>query len=275
MGARHNQGNVLLVDIETIDQQLAMSITSLGYTVIETTLSQCNEHMNSSLIIVDAKAHGYHIVSELTYKLKRSSSLLSSTFPIIAIVDIGDANKHKLFQHGAVDYLSSPLIVPELKNRLSLILSKPTSKTEIANHSSFFSNYNRQLNKGRVLVDNREYHLAEQTAHHLKSRLSQTLNLEKIAKEMGTNRNKLSKVFKAYFGMTLFRWVREQRLMLACSLLQSTFLSIQKISEQVGYPDSNNFSTTFKREFNLSPYQYRQKNNSSVESKDYCAVNKD
>ncbi|MBA6232800.1 MULTISPECIES: AraC family transcriptional regulator [unclassified Colwellia] len=35
-------------------------------------------------------------------------------------------------------------------------------------------------------------------------------------------------------------------------------MSILPVGEQVGYPDSNNFSTACKREYKLSPKHYRQ-----------------
>jgi AraC-like DNA-binding protein len=45
----------------------------------------------------------------------------------------------------------------------------------------------------------------------------------------------------------------------AAELLLTTSGSILQVAEQVGYLDSNNFSTAFKNTMDISPRQYRQK----------------
>ncbi|MDP5215431.1 helix-turn-helix transcriptional regulator [Pseudoalteromonas tunicata] len=85
------------------------------------------------------------------------------------------------------------------------------------------------------------------------------MNLDVLTRNVGTNRNKLNNLFKFYYGISVFDWLREQRMKKAAELLDKTSLNIMQISERVGYPDSNNFSTAFKRFYQLSPRQYRQK----------------
>jgi AraC-like DNA-binding protein len=75
---------------------------------------------------------------------------------------------------------------------------------------------------------------------------------------MGTNRNQLNNAFKTRYGLTVFAWLLKKRMSLAQKLLKTTTLSILQVGDQVGYPDSNNFSTAFKREYKLSPKHYRQ-----------------
>jgi AraC-like DNA-binding protein len=100
--------------------------------------------------------------------------------------------------------------------------------------------------------------LAKKTAHYLKSELASEITLNDLARKMATNRNKLSSAFKTCFGTTVFNWLKEQRMLYAAELLISTSQTILQIAEKVGYPDSNNFSTAFKRLFQLSPMQYRK-----------------
>lgn len=100
--------------------------------------------------------------------------------------------------------------------------------------------------------------LAEKSADYLKTNLENRINLNDLTNQMFTNRNKLSKAFKNYYGMTVFSWLREQRILYAMELLKTTSLTIMQIAEKVGYPDSNNFSTAFRRKINMSPRQYRK-----------------
>jgi AraC-like DNA-binding protein len=75
---------------------------------------------------------------------------------------------------------------------------------------------------------------------------------------VSTNRNQFNDAFKTRYGITVFAWLLKKRMSLAQTLLQTTTLSILQVGDQVGYPDSNNFSTAFKRECKLSPRHYRQ-----------------
>lgn len=53
-------------------------------------------------------------------------------------------------------------------------------------------------------------------------------------------------------------WFRRYRLNYADALVLEGHRSIQDIAFRVGYKDANNFSTAFKREFDLSPSAYRR-----------------
>jgi AraC-like DNA-binding protein len=93
---------------------------------------------------------------------------------------------------------------------------------------------------------------------NLQTKLGEDIKLGELIVKMGTNRNKLNDAFKSSYGITVFAWLHEKRMSLAQKLLKTTTLSILQVGDQVGYPDSNNFSTAFKREYKLSPRHYRQ-----------------
>jgi AraC-like DNA-binding protein len=100
--------------------------------------------------------------------------------------------------------------------------------------------------------------LAKNTAAYLQTKLGEDIKLSELIVKMGTNRNKLNDAFKTSYGLTVFAWLHEKRMSLAQKLLKTTTLSILQVGDHVGYPDSNNFSTAFKREYKLSPRHYRQ-----------------
>lgn len=104
--------------------------------------------------------------------------------------------------------------------------------------------------------------LAEKSAAYLLSEMANDISISTLIRHMGTNRNKLSFAFKTHYGATPLNWIREQRMLHAAQLLTSTDQTILAISHAVGYPDSNNFSTAFRRKYQLSPVQYRQKQKS-------------
>jgi len=110
-----------------------------------------------------------------------------------------------------------------------------------------------------ILLDtSKNYNLAVKTTEFLHSNIDKGVTLEELSRKLSTNRNTLSEAFKEHKGMTIFSWFREQRLLKAASLLASTSLSVTRISEEVGFYNSNNFSSAFKKRFNISPLQYRK-----------------
>jgi len=101
--------------------------------------------------------------------------------------------------------------------------------------------------------------LLKKACLHLLDDLTANTSLNQLSRLLGTNRNNLSRLFKNKFGMGAFAWIREQRMMQAANLLRSTNMTVTNICHEVGYEDSNNFSTAFKKHFGVPPKQYRKK----------------
>ena len=186
---------------------------------------------------------------------------------ILAILPNDYTAKHKIYTYGAEDHISYPLIGTELNYRVTLALRNSawiSQKTATLNRQEELNPYPNLAKKMTItngFQSTQQHHssdvLAKKTSQYLESKLACNIQLNQLAAQMATNRNNLSKSFKAYFGDTIFSWLRKQRMLHAADLLISTSKSILQISEQVGYQDSNNFSTAFKKEIGKSPKEYR------------------
>lgn len=184
--------------------------------------------------------------------------------PLLAYIDVESKNKQQLFEFGMTDYISYPPIKQELSYRIQQIFSH-------TKHLPVYSESSRLHKQFEPLINNKQTidadaNLAERTASHLLKNLNSDIKLSVLSRKMATNRNKLSHTFKAYFGCTIFLWLREQRMLRAAELLLTSSHSILQIAEQVGYLDSNNFSTAFKKTMGKSPRQYRQSSSATVKS---------
>jgi len=82
-------------------------------------------------------------------------------------------------------------------------------------------------------------------------------SLVDLAAHACTNRTTLGQLFKQYLGMTVFDYLREQRLNEGRRLLVETDLAIKVIAETVGYTHSRDFANAFKDRFGLTPAAYR------------------
>ena len=78
-----------------------------------------------------------------------------------------------------------------------------------------------------------------------------------MARIAGSNRLTLSRNFKRLYGMTVFEWLREQRLGQAAKLLGESNRPISQIATAVGYSSLQGLACAFKQRFELSPSSYR------------------
>lgn len=85
-----------------------------------------------------------------------------------------------------------------------------------------------------------------------------------VAERVNMSRSYFSHCFKKISGLSFNQYLRVKRIGLAKYYLENTDLSIQLISEKVGYLDEKYFSRIFKLETDLLPSKYRKlKQNSS------------
>ncbi len=106
-------------------------------------------------------------------------------------------------------------------------------------------------------IKSKDNALIQQTCRYLKKNIYSKFVLADIAASMGSNRSKLAATFKRVLGVGVFEWLRKQRMLKAKSLLIHSDLSIQEIGFEVGHENSANFSSAYKKQFNISPRQQR------------------
>ncbi len=83
--------------------------------------------------------------------------------------------------------------------------------------------------------------------------------IPQLAKQVGTNQQKLKKGFKAIFDDTIYNYLRTQRLEKARLLLLEGSLNVQEVATHVGYINKSHFARRFKEKFGYSPKNYVKK----------------
>lgn len=86
----------------------------------------------------------------------------------------------------------------------------------------------------------------------------QTVSLSSLANAFGYTPPYISKLITAKCGMSFSDILRQARMRRATWLLKNTSLSITQISAEVGCTDTSHFGRNFRREFHMSPKEYRQ-----------------
>lgn len=78
-----------------------------------------------------------------------------------------------------------------------------------------------------------------------------------LSKQLAMNSKKLAKGFKMIYGDTIFRYLRKLCLQRASLLLLDTDKFISEIAYDMGYSNPSNFCYAFKKEYGMTPLQYR------------------
>lgn len=87
--------------------------------------------------------------------------------------------------------------------------------------------------------------------------LTADLSLKTIAAALNVNASYLSSAFKKECGETLTDYVRRKRLETAANILAHSDKQVQAIAEECGILDVNYFIKLFKKQYGLTPTQYR------------------
>lgn len=86
------------------------------------------------------------------------------------------------------------------------------------------------------------------------------LDLSFLGRELGLAPRTLARRFSEELHTTPGRWIQDQRIEVAKTLLESTRLGILEVCYQVGYQDAASFGRLFTRAVGLPPGEYRRQN---------------
>ena len=82
-----------------------------------------------------------------------------------------------------------------------------------------------------------------------------------LAAQFSVSETSLKNYFRGVFGQNISIYLREVRMKKAAELLATTRLSVAEVAEQVGYMNQSKFASVFKKQFGLSPLEYRRSKN--------------
>lgn len=86
---------------------------------------------------------------------------------------------------------------------------------------------------------------------------SNLISLDLISAEVKKSSAYLSKLFKRETGYNLSDYITQKRMELGKELLQDPALKIYEIADKIGYADVSNFIKVFKKNYGVSPSEYR------------------
>ncbi|SFA98260.1 two-component system, response regulator YesN [Cohnella sp. OV330] len=101
------------------------------------------------------------------------------------------------------------------------------------------------------------HEVLKQIVADIETDFAKDLSLQTIARRFKLHPNYVSQLFQKELRTTFTKLLTSVRLEQACSLLRDTNLSINEVAERIGYSDYFYFAKVFKKQFEVTPTQYR------------------
>lgn len=179
----------------------------------------------------------------------------TAQIPVIFLsAAIETEDKLQGFAAGGVDYITKPFSAQEVLGRIFVQLGDQQRLRALSSQAMEAS---LSVPSG-AFVERRERRLFTEAIRLLSRHLTDPPNLVDLARRVGTNKQRLTQIFRQHVGMSAFEYLQELRLERGRSLLRDTDLQVRLIAEQVGYRNAGDFTRAFRRHFGVTPRQYRQ-----------------
>lgn len=172
----------------------------------------------------------------------------SRDVPVIFLTSAGSLEERlEGLELGGVDYVLKPFEPAEVlaRMRVHLQLARRARSAQPAQEQS-------------DVVD-AEQLILQAALRLIAQELADLPQLADIARKVGTHDKRLSTIFRSHLGTSVFAYVRELRMRRGQELLADSGMSVQDISEQIGFRSACNFTTAFRARHGVTPSQFRER----------------
>ncbi|GAB7086570.1 hybrid sensor histidine kinase/response regulator transcription factor [Marinifilum fragile] len=170
------------------------------------------------------------------------------------------ASKLEGLQFGAIEYLNKPFNIKELLLKVNNILEAQQRLIE--------------QYRAEILTESKEIEVKSPDEKFIESVIMEMernfdnpdFRLEDLAEPLNMSYSNIYRKFQALTDKTLVDFMRSFRLKKAIPLLVKHNFTISEIAFQIGFNDPKYFSKCFKKEYGVTPKQYKQQNNSTTDN---------
>ena len=105
--------------------------------------------------------------------------------------------------------------------------------------------------------DNKSATLAESVKKYVDEHFKENIKLEDIAQSLGYCVGHVCHQFKKNYSMSIINYMLRRRIIEALVMFESSDVSIQQVSDELGFDSAQYFSYIFKRFTHITPRQYQ------------------
>lgn len=98
----------------------------------------------------------------------------------------------------------------------------------------------------------------QRTVAYIDENLTESLSVQRIAKQANISKSVLYKQFHDVFNCTVSEYINQKRVALACDFLLKTDWSVEEVAQRIGFSSASYFGEIFKRLKGITPLKYRK-----------------
>ena len=187
-------------------------------------------------------------------------------FPLFSVDQIG------IYQHVSTSYfsdttvLNSPILIDNafyLKDSIYQVVNEFKKQTpfSVANASAYLKLIISKVAKNIMVseADSEIIKKADFIADYIQKNYTKELSNSYLALLAGYHPYYLNRIFKLCKGCPIHQYIINYRLSVAVDLLLSTGNSISEIVQKSGFHNEISFIKSFKKQYNLTPTEFRKK----------------
>lgn len=210
------------------------------------------EKICPQLIVTDLvmpNANGFEVCRRLRQNFK------TSHIPIVMISGAGEENQNKIkaLESGATVFIDKPFDVEYLLQQTETILKNQQELREM---------YSKRLvvDPSKVTITSMDEELLVRAMKFIELNIANPLySVDDFVSDMNVGRTILYQKIHDIVGMSIKEFILNIRLKRSAYLLEQSDLTIAEIAYQTGFNNAKYFSVCFKKQFDMSPSEFKKK----------------
>ena len=93
---------------------------------------------------------------------------------------------------------------------------------------------------------------------YMEEHLDEPLTISTLSRRACLSATTFKESFRRLYGLPVHAWLRQQRMERAAELLRSSSLSVLGVAQSVGFSSASQFTAAFRRQYGVTPAQYRK-----------------
>lgn len=211
------------------------------------------------LIVADTIAANKRQGVELVEKLK--ANVTTGQIPVIFLTAEDSKDDIALFYHAGIDsFMEKPFDIDLLKARAEQLMRSRTDIREKVRMEMI-------LNPKQERIESADEKFLARAMEVIEKNMSnEAFGLNDFAARMNVSRTVLHSRMQAVASRSPIELLRHVRMQKAAQLLDTNAYNITQVSYMVGFSDARYFSTSFKKQFGVTPREYMNRNKETAES---------
>jgi AraC-like DNA-binding protein len=153
--------------------------------------------------------------------------------------------------------LNSIYLESKILECIAILINEATKSENSFTNQINYGNINIGANR-IIKLTSSDIHAIQKAHDILEKNYNNPPNISALSKMVFLNEQKLKAGFSKHYHMSIGEYTNHIKMTVAANLLSTTDLSIEEVSQKVGYNYSANFSKMFKKTYGKTPLRFRK-----------------